>query len=331
MIAVRYHDKVNALQTNGLAERGPFDRADWFALLAASARDPLVIATAGDETASMALPLLERNGRLEPIVNWYSFTWRPFENNATPELAAALARELRARTGRITLWPLPDEDGAASRLEAAFKSAGWFVTREKCDDNHVLSLNGRSYAEYLASRPGPLRTTLKRKAKKVEIEIMPYFDDDLWDIYEEIYAHSWKPAEGDPALLREFARQEGAAGRIRFGMARHEGRPVAAQFWTVEAGTAWIHKLAHLEDAQPLSPGTTLTAALLEQVIDRDKVALVDFGTGNDPYKRDWMEENRPRFRLDCHDPRSPRSWPHIGRALFHRLRRRASMASGPE
>jgi hypothetical protein len=34
-----------------------------------------------------------------------------------------------------------------------------------CDVNHVLEVGGRSYAEYLAARPGPLRTTLKRKAK----------------------------------------------------------------------------------------------------------------------------------------------------------------------
>jgi hypothetical protein len=55
-------------------------------------------------------------------------------------------------------------------------------------------------------------------------------------------------------------------------IARAEGEPVAAQFWTVEGGTAFIHKLAHTEASKPLSPGTTLSAALFEQVIDRDGV-----------------------------------------------------------
>ncbi len=45
----------------------------------------------------------------------------------------------------------------------------------------------------------------------------------VWADYEEIYAESWKPEEGDPALLRRFAEAEGAAGRIRLGVARHEG------------------------------------------------------------------------------------------------------------
>src|SRR5690606_4732959 len=112
------------------------------------------------------------------------------------------------------------------------------------------------------------RTTLKRKAKKLEIVILTAFDDGAWRSYEAIYAESWKPGEGDPALLQRFAEAEGAAGRLRLGLARHEGQAVAAQFWTVEDGTAYIHKLAHLQSARPLSAGTVLTAALLARVID---------------------------------------------------------------
>ena len=95
---------------------------------------------------------------------------------------------------------------------------------------------------------------------------------------------------------------------------------VAAQFWTVDDGTAWIHKLAHLESAKPLSAGTTLTAALFEHVIERDRVEWVDFGTGDDPYKREWMEQVRPRYRLTCWRPSDPRNWPVIGKALLRKL-----------
>jgi len=64
---------------------------------------------------------------------------------------------------------------------------------------------GRSFAEYWESRPGPLRTTLKRKAKKVETEVLTHFDPAVWAEYEAIYAASWKPAEDQPAMLRAFA------------------------------------------------------------------------------------------------------------------------------
>jgi len=215
---------------------------------------------------------------------------------------------------------VPDEDGTARQLERAFARSGWLVVREACDTNRVLDVAGRSYAEYLEGRPGPVRTTLKRKAKKVAIEIHDRFDEDAWSAYEDIYGESWKPEEGDPALLRAFAEAEGAAGRIRLAVARHEGEAVAAQFWTVEEGTAYIHKLAHRESAKPLSPGTSLTAALMERVIDGDRVRFVDFGTGDDPYKRDWMDQARPRYRLQAWRKGDPRNWPAIGRAKLRTL-----------
>src|SRR5690606_34695968 len=239
---------------------------------------------------------------------------------AHPQLLDRLARDLKRRASRIELSKLPDEDGTASRLESSMRRAGWLVLRETCDSNHVLPVEGRSYAEYLAARPGPLRTTLKRKARKVSVEILTNFHNDAWTSYQAVYAQSWKPEEGDPELLRRFAEAEGSAGRLRLGLARHDGEVVAAQIWTVEDGTAYIHKLAHLERAKPLSAGTTLTAALFEHVIDRDEVSLVDFGTGNDPYKRDWMEQVRPRFRLTCWRRSDPRNWPAIGKAALRTL-----------
>src|SRR3546814_11418082 len=76
------------------------------------------------------------------------------------------------------------------------------------------------------------------------------------DVCSSDLAASWKPEEGHPALLRAFAEAEGAGGRLRMGIARIEGVPVAAQYWTVEDGTAFIHKLAHVEDSLQASPGT---------------------------------------------------------------------------
>ena len=325
MTAVSYHDTVNDLQGLAFAGHGPFARREWFTLLEnAGARPFVALASEGDE--AVALPLKVNGKGLENLTNWYAFTWTELATGPTarPALLERLARDLAGRTGRVTLSKLPDEDGTATRLEAAFRQAGWFVRRERCDSNHVLPVAGRDFADYLSARPGQLRTTLKRKAKKVDVEISTHFDEVMWQSYESVYAESWKPEEGDPELLRRFAEAEGAAGRLRLGVARHEGEAVAAQAWTVEDGVAYIHKLAHLESAKPLSAGTTLTAALFEHVIDVDGVEWVDFGTGDDPYKRDWMEQVRPRYRLTCSRPTDPRNWPAIGKALLGKLVSRA-------
>lgn len=328
MLAASYHDTVNVLQGKPWPGASPFDRPEWFALLADAGQQPLV-AVAEREDAAAALALTRANGRLEPLRNWYSFTWRQLapDGPTGDDLLEDIARGLKAQSHRVTLWPVPDEDGSASRLERAFRAAGWLVAREQCDCNHVLAVSGRSFAEYWAARPGQMRTTLKRKAGKVEVEILTRFEAAAWAEYEAVYAASWKPEEGDPALLRRFAEDEGRAGRIRLAIARQvddpQGRAVAAQFWTVEGGTAYIHKLAHLEPMKHLSAGTTLTAALFQRAIETDKVDWIDFGTGNDTYKADWMEEVRPRFRLDCLDPRYPRAWPPLAKRLASRLARR--------
>jgi hypothetical protein len=322
VIAVSYHDRVNVLQAMGLASAAPFDRSEWFTLLEEEGGLEPLIASAQNSKQAAALPLMRKDGALIPLANWYNFTWSAL---ATPgadrqTLLTAIAARLKEKGDRLLLWPVPDEDLSATAIAAAFRSAGWRVIREACDTNHILRLAGRSYTEYLAGRPGPLRTTLKRKAKKVDVTVSDRFDPKDWRDYEAVYQSSWKPAEGKPAMLRRFAEQEGAAGRLRLGIARHEGRAVAAQFWTVEDGTAFIHKLAHTEDAEPLSAGTVLTAALFERVIDTDKVEMVDFGTGDDPYKSLWMEETRPRYRLECLRLGSPANWVRLAKASLRKL-----------
>lgn len=323
MIEARYHDSVNVLQAlTAPAAAAPFDRAEWYALLAQTGLTPL-IAIASDADNAAALALTEDGGRITPLRNWYSFTWRQLAPEGVPgdRLLEAIARQLKTRGHRVTLEPVPGEDGSAERLARAFRAAGWQVAVEECDTNHVLDVRGRSFAEYWDSRPGQLRTTLKRKAKKVETEVLTHFDAEVWAEYETIYAASWKPAEDQPAMLRAFAQSEGEAGRLRLGVARAEGLAVAAQCWTVENGVAYIHKLAHLESHKPLSAGTTLSAALFQHVIDIDKVALVDFGTGDQSYKADWMEAVRPRFRIDCLDMRQPKAWAPLAKRMLLAVR----------
>jgi CelD/BcsL family acetyltransferase involved in cellulose biosynthesis len=91
-----------------------------------------------------------------------------------------------------------------------------------------------------------------------------------------------------------MARSKSDAGSLRLGLAWLDGEAVAAQFWIVDKGIAYIHKLAHRESHRELSPGTILSEAMFRHVIDVDHVKEVDFGTGNEAYKADWMDESFP-------------------------------------
>nr|MBA3897983.1 GNAT family N-acetyltransferase [Sphingomonadaceae bacterium] len=159
--------------------------------------------------------------------------------------------------------------------------------------------------DYWAARPGELRSTVKRKGAKAAMAIAIHgrFDEVAWRDYESVYAESWKPGEGSTAFLRDMAEAEGEAGALRLGIGKIEGEAVAAQLWTVDHGRAIIHKLAHREGLGEHSPGTLLSAAMFEHVIDRDNVGTIDFGTGDDGYKADWMDARAPLFTLSLYNP----------------------------
>ncbi len=329
-----YHDNLLSAQTAARGsmdrerQRHLFDRLDWLDALhhtALRGRKALLL-RAYDNNHEVWLPLMMTGARrYEAFANWYNFTFRPIfsaqYNEATKlTLLRKMALSVQRHARQISLTQLPDEDGSATLLAIAFEQSGWVVAKSAHDQNHYLSLNGRSFDEYWQTRPGQLRSTVKRKGKKnlVSIRIAQDFDDQSWSDYERVYACSWKPSEGSPDFLRAIAKQESAAGCLRLGLAYIDGEPAAAQFWTVENNIALIHKLAHDERYLDASPGTLLSAALFQHVIDIDRVAEIDFGTGSDNYKRDWMEQYRPRYRLDIYWPNHMLNWPHI---IRHKLR----------
>ena len=316
-----YHVSLKEAQADlrvmAMASGSPFERMDWLALLADTCLDPAKarISVAIDGPRVAVLPWREEHGQIEALANWYNFFVRASGDNA---LLSDIARNLPH--GRATFAPLPEADALA--LSDAMRKAGWFVLGEPCDSNHVLEVKGRNFAAYWASRPGALRETVRRKGKKgdVALRIATDFCQADWNAYEAIYRLSWKPGEGSPEFLRKWAQMDGAAGRLRLGIAEIDGQPVAAQFWTVEGGTAFIHKLAHDERFRKQSPGTLLTAAMFAHVIDEDRIELVDFGTGDDPYKRDWMDAVRTRWRLRAWRYTAVRHWPSLIRAVGRQL-----------
>ncbi|MBU0824796.1 MAG: GNAT family N-acetyltransferase [Alphaproteobacteria bacterium] len=306
----------------------PFDRAHWFDLLEAYgfAGQGRVDAHGRAGAVTAWLPLrIEKPGDAAGLTNWYSFAIHPLytgDGDRGPALRA-LFHNLRHSAAHLTLYPVSDPDA----LTAALRAVGWWVRTTPAGDRHWLDLGDMNHDAWWASRPGALRSTVQRKAKKgiVDIQLLTEFDDGSWAAYEQIYAASWKPEEGHPALLRAFAESEGAGGRLRLGIARIDGIPVAAQFWTVEDGTAFIHKLAHVEDSLKASPGTLLSAALFRHVIEIDRVKRVDFGTGNDAYKRDWMNRHDPLWRIEAFNPSRPAAWGPAFKAFARSLLRKDS------
>ncbi len=294
-------------------QRGQYDRIDWLALTARHLwpDTPVAIASARVGPHALWLPLRDGGaGRARSFASWYTLAFAPIATPGCPEdvratLLAAIAGQVGKRFGALALWPLEPE--VSAELQAAFRARGW-IAIERVEAAHwVAHTAGLDFDAYWAQRGSKLRNTVRRRAKSspVETQIFDRFDADAWAAYETVYAGSWKPNEGSPAFVRAFAEQEGAAGTLRLGIALREGRPVAAQFWTVENRVATIHKLAHLESERANSPGTLLSYAMFRHVLDHDRPDLIDYGNGDEGYKAEWMDERRARHRLRLFNPYS--------------------------
>lgn len=307
-VNVHLYDDLDAVATDAgtaLDRTGQprlYDRIAWFRLLVAHLPDlrPVAIRAERDGTKVWLFLTDRGHGRAEALGCWYTLAFAPVRagDGAQDILLAACAKEARARFHHITLSPLAQGD--SDRVRRAFAATGWGTIATRVTTNRRAVVDG-DFESWWATRPGRLRNTVRRKAKVTpfRIEIADRFDPGLWAAYEAVYADSWKGAEGAPALLRALVAQEGAAGTLRLGVAWLDDAPVAAQWWLVENRHATIHKLAYVESARPLSPGTVLSAAMFRHVIDRDRPAVIDFGTGDDAYKIDWTDTADPLWRVD--------------------------------
>jgi len=291
------------------------DRLSWFRLLERHCppKGKLQVVRAERDGKRAWLFLVIDGHAAAAYAVWYSLR---FGLIGDPSLAPEIAGFVRNQ-GLATIDMAPVEKPEA--LASAFRDCGWSVSVEPAFGNWIARTD-KGFDEYWGRRPGQLRSTARRKAKAADLDIVIHdgFDLAAWADYESVYRSSWKPEEGSFPFLRALAEQEGAAGTLRLGLAYHKDRPVAAQLWLVEGGVATIHKLAYAEDAKAMSPGTVLGEAMFRKAIDEDGVILIDYGTGDDPYKRDWMDERRQLWRIIARNPRTLRGLAGI---VLQRLR----------
>ena len=305
---------------------GLFDRLDWFAALHAHcfAGTPVRIVAAEEDGCEAWLFLLSPTPRHAiALANWYSFSWAPVFVGAPDVqmqqwLLDAIARHLLTNCAQIELYPLED----SAPLMAALRRAGWFAVRRTMGGRHLLHVEGRCFADYWAARPGRLRNLVRRKGRGSPFTLSTgdRLTDDLWRDYVDVHDRSWKEAEPGLDFLHDLAKRESAAGTLRLGFARLEGRAVATQFWTVENGVALIHKLSHDSAHDRASPGTLLSQAMFKRAIDGDRVRLIDYGTGDNGYKTDWMESRIPLHQIDAFNPRFASAWLPAARTAISAL-----------
>lgn len=349
MSGVTLHGSV--LQVESARHQGDAcERADifatypWFQNLELNARPPgadvIVAEFVGMSGQLLALPMFASKGRVEAMANFYTPVFSPitvgpldFADAATALVSALLDRGYLS----LKFGPLQSGGQFCYSMQIALRRHGYAVWMRPTQVNWYLDASGLGWDRYLASRPSRLRNTIVRNERRLrtshnfEVAILSKLDARLEAAicaYETVYARSWKREEPYPHFMPSLCRTGAQEGWLRLGVLSIEDRAVAAQVWFHSAGVTSIYKLAYDKDYANLGVGTVLMAELFRHSLEVDRATKIDFLTGDEPYKQEWMSHRQVRVELAAIHPRSPSNWGRLAWQVGHRVR---SLVPRPE
>lgn len=270
------------------------------------------------DNGCLALAGCQRDGKksLRSCTNLYSTEFDFLGDSSNIEAVRSFAREVTILPMRLHSVQLEGLDPVAGSFRAALgglRSAGWLakpyfgwaVWHERLVDI--------SFERYLSTRDAALRNTWRRKqallSKTAESRWQIYRSGDdlesLISAYENVRERSWKKPEPFPHFIGRVIRLAGSTGALRMGLLFINEIPAAAQFWIVWAGRATIYKLVYAEEYARFSPGTLLTMEMMRRILDKDKPSIIDFGRGDDGYKKLWLNSRGERWGIEAANPRA--------------------------
>ena len=254
----------------------------------------------------------------ESLGNYYTTMYAPVlaPSVDAKELAVLLRalKRLHRPLASLRLQPMDQSAQSYRVLLDALKLARFRSFEFLCFGNWFLR-GHVDWPSYLALRPSKMRSNIKRAEKKllqdggsVEVIVDAREAERGVQAYERVYASSWKKPEPHPHFIPGLVAAFAGQHWLRLGIAWLHGQPIAAQIWFVAHGRAEIFKVAYDEAFKEYSPGTVLTAKLMEHVMQSDRVHEIDYLIGDDAYKKIWMSDRRERFGVVAYNP-----WTMVG------------------
>ena len=307
-------ESANALFEQGEKDNLFFSRP-WFENLTTSLDDneSMLLACVQAENKVMAiLPLVKSTGTTlaslkHRYTTHYSLLLAEPEHDQQPVLTCLVEGLSQLPLRGLLLEPVAGNDNKINGLQQVMETTGYRCEKLFRHYNWIYRVKEQSYEEYMAARPARLRNTISRKKRKLDrehgYEIRLFTGDEVphaMPDYYTVYNASWKANEQYVDFLDGIVKGFSNPGWSRLAVLYVKEQPVAAQLWFVLHGKASIFRLSYDQKWKQYSPGSILTSFLMEYVIDTDKVEEIDFLTGNDAYKQDWMSERRERYALSC-------------------------------
>lgn len=266
--------------------------------------DGLLLAFAEEDGAQVAATAFERLGTTLRFLGGTEVT-DYLGPVATPDLRPIVAKELFAALDRLDGWAEADlrglpEDGPWLPLLAESAAAQGFGTEVTDDQNGVapaLRLPG-SYEDYLERLPAKLRHEIKRKARKLEVELGPWHiglaTRDTLETFLDRFVELHRTSEGPKGVFLQpgmeiFFRRLGEAflprGIFNLTFIEVEGhRKLAGTIGFRFEGTYSLYNSAFDAAYRSVSPGMVLVAENIRIAIEAG-CSVFDLLKGDYRYK----------------------------------------------
>ncbi len=331
---IQTYDKFAALPSNAqkLAKNyrdiNPFVCDIWLQkfeqhLVSSDERPLYAVGMVGDECAILIPLLLCRTPKMRAIkirsmANFYPTVYSPLTKTGVPdeETATLFANYFLTTYPNAVIFefePLRD-NGLPQLIAKQYSHSGKSVWRKYHKHaNRYEAVLGDNFEEYLKRRPSQLKNTIRRKNKLLhketdsELTIHSTAQDIVqhYAAFRLIYQESWKEDESYPDFIGEVLQGLAEAGKAVLGILVVDGEPAAAQVW-LKIGLGWgVFKLAYRPKYRRYSVGTLLTAGVIEHLLAHRDITEIDFFSGDDSYKTDWVQSEREHSGIEILNKRT--------------------------
>lgn len=266
------------------------------------------------ETPIFVLPLWQQRKprwwhpkRISSLSNYYTTLFQPI-HNITNQHQLKQAIELAAKKtcqlewDILHIYSLDPKSSLFTLLKEAFVNQRTYVEPYFQYGNWYLTPTESEKECTYSARPNTIKKQLQ-KLKNVDWDIKIYTDwnevENALIDFNKLYQARWNRLEPHKRFIPNISKLTAEKGWLKIGVLYIRNEAAAAQIWFHCNNTAYIFKIAQDPRFSSYSPGTILTGYLIENAINIGKANKVDFLSGDDSYKKEWMSHRGERWGLE--------------------------------
>lgn len=245
-----------------------------------------------------------------PYTIFYDVVCEPDVNDVDTligKIVEALVRDARS-ISTITLDCIRRDSPTFALLSKHLRANGFIVEEYFHFGNWYDVFMNTDFENYRQSLKSGIRRLMNRvsHSKKTHFRLVETAEelDSAIARYEALSLLRWSTPEPYEQFIRGLVYKAFEEKFLRFGLLEVKGEVVAAQIWLISNKNATIFKVAH-DPAIKNSIGSTLTLCLVKHVLEIDGVTEIDFGRGDDDYKKSWLRKRQECWGLRAYNLRT--------------------------